>query len=115
MKFILLLLLFWLLWTLAKPFVRIYRNVRRAQRGEWINLNDLFGTPGAQRESDAGRRQRAGGWSGIRRTKKKIDPEVGEYVKFKEMPPDPSAPKNETVNYTVEQQVVDVEWEEINK
>ena len=113
MKFILLLLLFWLLWTLAKPFVRIYRNVRRAQRGEWINLNDLFGTPGAQRTSDTGRKQRGGGWSGIRRTKKKIDPDVGEYVKFKEIPADPSAPRSETVNYTVEQQVVDVEWEEI--
>ncbi len=115
MKFILLLLLFWLLWTLAKPFVRIYRNVRRAQRGEWINLNDFFGTPGAQRPADAGRKSRAGGWSGIRKTKKKIDPAVGEYVKFKEMPADPDATHNGSVEFTVEQQIVDVEWEEVNK
>lgn len=114
MKFILLLLLLSLLWTLIKPFVRIYRNVRRAQRGEWINLNDLFGTPGAQRPANGAQKPRGGGWSGMRRKKKKIDPEVGEYVKFKEMPADtPEPPATETVEFTVEQQITDVEWEEI--
>ena len=70
MGFLFLLLLIIGIWWIISPFVRIYRNVRRAQKGEWINLGDLFGTPGAQ--TGAGRQQQnRSGWSGIRRKKKK--------------------------------------------
>ena len=58
--------LIWLLW----PLVRVYRSVRRAQRGFTIDLNDLFGMPGAQRPDSDEPRDRYG-WSGLLRKKKK--------------------------------------------
>lgn len=114
MGYLLLFLLLMALWWVVKPFVRIYRNVRRAQRGEWIDLNDIFGTPGAQRqESPREARRNSGGWSGIRRKKKKINPDVGEYVKFKEVPADPAAPSPARAEFVEEQQITDIEWEDI--
>lgn len=113
MGFIFLLLLLLGLWWILSPFIRIYRNVRRARKGDWINLGDLFGTPGAQSESQPRSTTRSG-WSGIRRKKKKIDPGVGEYIKFKEIPADPASIPPASADYVAEQQITDVEWEEIS-
>ncbi len=114
MGYILLFLLFMALWWVMKPFVRIYRNVRRAQRGEWIDLNDLFGTPGAQRPKREEPQRNTAGWSGLRRKKKKIDSDIGEYVKFKEMPADPaSSTRSAQADFVEEQQITDIEWEDI--
>jgi len=115
MGYILLFLLLMALWWIVKPFVRIYRNVRRAQRGEWIDLNDLFGTPGAQQQQQHEEpRRNSSGWSGLRRKKKKIDSDIGEYIKFKEVPADPAAPSTPTgTEFVEEQQITDIEWEDI--
>lgn len=101
--------LIWLLW----PLVRVYRSVRRAQRGFTIDLNDLFGMPGAQRPDSDEPRHRYG-WSGLRRKKKKIADDVGEYVRFQEMPADTAKqPAYEETAFATEQQITEVEWDDI--
>ncbi len=58
---------------------------------------------------------RKGGWTAPVARRKKIDPEVGEYVKFKEVETTTqSAPTTgDTRQTTVEQQIEDVKWEDI--
>ena len=52
--------------------------------------------------------------SGLRRKKKKIDSDIGEYIKFKEVPADPAAPSTPTgTEFVEEQQITDIEWEDI--
>lgn len=94
--------------------VRIYRTLKRAQRGFTIDLNDLFGTPGAQRPGEEPRQRY--GWSGRRAKKKKIGDDVGEYVKFQEVAATEESDSRgrEETSYAVEQQITDVEWEEIS-
>lgn len=50
--------------------------------------------------------------AGRRRRRKKIPSDVGEYVKFTEMPPESKQQKAQ-VKFTQEEQIVDVEWEDI--
>ena len=113
MGFLFLLLLIAALWWVISPMVRIYRTVRRAQRGFTVDLNDIFGTPGAQR-GDEGETRHRYGWSGRRIRKKKIGKDVGEYVKFQEVPGAPEAPsRGKETTYVREQQITDVEWEDL--
>jgi len=73
-------------------------------------------TSGEQQRKET---RRKGGWSSPIKRRKKIDPAVGEYVKFQEIketgtsqstpPPDRGGS-----TYTVESQITDAEWEEIN-
>lgn len=54
-----------------------------------------------------------GGWTSPSPKKKKIDPKTGEYVKFKEV--SVTETTNESGSYTsVEEQVTDVTWEDID-
>ncbi len=61
-------------------------------------------------------RSSRGGWTYPRRRKRKvITRDMGEYVKWEDVPVDPSQPPS-TSSYTsstVESQVEDAEWEEI--
>lgn len=50
--------------------------------------------------------------SGSRRRRKKIPSDVGEYVQFTEMPANSTSAKTQ-VNFTREEQIEDVEWEDI--
>lgn len=48
-----------------------------------------------------------------RKTKKKINPDDGEFVQFEDLPSDRDETATTYTEVTVEQQVVDVEWEDI--
>lgn len=113
MGFLVFLLFVLLLWWLLRPFLRIFRAVKRTQQGFAINLNDFFGTPGAQ--NPAGEPRRRDGWSGRRVKKKKIAQDVGEYVAFSEVEVSETAGADarDVPKFTAEQQVTDVEWEDI--
>lgn len=59
--------------------------------------------------------ERKAGWSsdGIKRRRKKIEKDVGEYVAFTEERCDVSSRSQTVETFEYEQQVVDVEWEDI--
>lgn len=48
-----------------------------------------------------------------RKTSKKIDPDVGEYVRFEEIKEPRTDTRTEQKPFTVEEQIVDVEWEDL--
>lgn len=45
--------------------------------------------------------------------RKKINPDDGEFVAFQDLPADPSDGPSDRISVEVEQQIVDVEWEDI--
>ncbi len=103
MTLFLLLLLFFVIWPLVKGMLAIMRARRSARR-----FFDQF-------------RQAAGASAGSSQPqkpeppRKKINPEDGEFVAFEDLPAD-SESTTHTETYTeirVEQQIVDVEWEDI--
>lgn len=74
---------------------------------------------GARPNTQSQPRRSKTGWSTPAPKRKKIDPEVGEYVKFQEIEVTERSTyttgngKDTTVEYSAEQQVTDAEWEEI--
>lgn len=64
--------------------------------------------------------ERKGGWSAPPPRKKKIDPETGEYVKFQEVKVEATLSETDadgtrSSHIQVEEQIVDIDWEEIPK
>lgn len=110
MEFVLLIIILFVVW----PLLRFYMMLRKAQR----QARDAFSQ--FQGEGKDGSRQRKGGWSGGRQSRKKvIDRNVGEYVEFEEVEisrdseTKTGSDSRKESGYKVEQQVVDAEWEEI--
>lgn len=120
------------IWYVVRPLFKVYRTVNKIRKGDLSGLGDIFGQPGAQRKSrrnspdndptdpsDPFNQGRRGGWSRMRPKRKKINKDVGEYVKFTEVKTaststaSSSANGNTRVTYTEEQQITDAEWEEI--
>ena len=119
MTTILLIILFYILYVLLKPFIKVWRTVHKAQKGDFSGFADFFNQPGSQKSRSAydveGRRK--SGWSNAQVRKKKIGRDVGEYVKFSEVT---VSEENHTSGngtnqrtWATEQQVTDVEWEEL--
>ncbi len=110
MTLILLLLFFLIIWPLIRVAIAFYRAQQQARKA--------FGQFG--RESSQQRTGRKAGWSGFQRQrKKKISRDMGEYVEFEEIV---KTSTENTVNgdeasteqkTEIEQQIVDVEWEDI--
>ncbi|MDE6119362.1 MAG: hypothetical protein K2F82_05805 [Muribaculaceae bacterium] len=110
MSLILFLLLGFFLWWLIKgifavvqarnQFKSIFDQARRATGGQYAGQQP---------------RERKGGWSNPLRRRKKIDPEVGEYVRFTESKSSTSqtTDPDKTAHIVHEEQVTDVEWEDI--
>lgn len=79
----------------------------------------MFGQPYTQPgRGEEPQRRRRGGWSASPvRKRKKIDPEIAEYVQFQEISVTETEKKasddTATRSFTVEQQVSDAEWEDI--
>lgn len=116
MSFIELLIILLLIFIVPK-IIRAYLIVRNMRRQARQIFEQMYGEPNPREAADR-RQSRRPGWStpGVR--KKKIDPNVGEYVKFQEISvtetSEQKTPAGSSTSTTVvEQQVTDAEWEEI--
>lgn len=89
------------------PLVRFYLAVKRTQK----HMRDTFQN-GQQQQQQSGRKS---GWTKApSRRRKKIDDNVGEYVRFEEIDGSrPNSESNNTSKVETEQQIVDAEWEDI--
>lgn len=105
MSFFLLLLILFIVLPLIRVGIRVWQ-FRRQMRNF---INDPFGTGQSNGRS---RRQSP---PPPQRPKKKIGPDVGEYVAFTEVTAETSVSEGDTTIHTVEteQQIEDVEWEDI--
>lgn len=96
--------------------------MRQMQNRQKDFINSMFGArgvddPPADPEAEANARaRRKGGWSVPKKKRKKIDPEVGEFVKFHETTVTAQATETadgSTTSYAVEEQIIDVSWEDL--
>lgn len=114
MSFGLLFLIILAIW-IGPKLIRGAMFVHRVRKQTRSMFEQMHGT------QDAEPRARKAGWSSPTPRRKKIDPSVGEYVKFQEVADDADAPSrhsfdaDDTSTYTVEQQVTDAEWEDIKE
>ncbi|MDE6280041.1 MAG: hypothetical protein K2M05_08730 [Paramuribaculum sp.] len=109
MNLIILLFIAFVGWVVLKVF-RIFFSTYSFIRNAKQQAYEAFGFSSDSNQSE--RRSRRG--PSRHTTRKRIDPNVGEYVEYEDLPPinsDPSESSN--INYTVEEQITDVEWEEI--
>lgn len=107
MSVILAFFLFILLFVVVIVVSVVVRVVRAAQRMKQ-NLRSMFGNTDAPSGNAHGQQHQ----HQPPRRRKKIDPSVGEYVKFEEIACTVTH-TDKTVTYTREQQIVDVEWEDL--
>lgn len=104
--------LIWLVPKLIRGFLFV-NNIKKQSRKVYEQMYN-----GGQRDPQP--RSRKPGWSKPQPHRKKIDPNVGEYVSFQEITTtetsttstDPTTGKQDTT-FTVEQQVTDAEWIDI--
>lgn len=116
-----------LFYFFIRPAYRVWRAVDTAKRRA-REMNDAYRRaagidPDQERRQEAQRRQasRKGGWTTPAPKPKKIDPAVGEYIKFKEIdvvagqrsPDTPDSGHRPPRSIVTEQQVEDVKWEDI--
>lgn len=106
-----------ILYVIVLPIVKFFLTIRRARRGDFSGFSDFFGQPGAQKGSHDANGQRRAGWTKASIRKKKIGKDVGEYVNFNEVCDNKSTSTDNAnytkPNFTPEQQVSDVEWEDV--
>lgn len=108
MTFFLILLFIFVIWPLIRVAVTFNRIKRRNQQ----IFEQMFGSQQNAREP----KRRKPGWSkSPSAAKKKIDPTVGEFVAFEEVAcyTEHHTPDQTVKSVSVEQQIVDVEWEDI--
>ncbi len=131
--FFLILFLLFIFYFIIRPVYRIWRTVNRARQQQQDFINDLFGVNGGARGKKSGDtsadgtegvpagKSRKGGWSTpLRKRKKKIDPEVGEFVKFQEVTEVREESRTTSgkdtstrTSFTSESQIEDVTWTEL--
>ncbi|MDE6283918.1 MAG: hypothetical protein K2L97_08025 [Muribaculaceae bacterium] len=98
---------------------RVYNNARKQARDMQNAFRRAAGLdPEAEKRArDNEQVRRKGGWSTPEPRRKKIDPAVGEYIKFQEVTVDvteTSTDGSETTYTRVsEQQIEDVKWEDV--
>lgn len=116
MSVITLFFIIFLIW-IARPIIRGIFLVHRVRKSARQMYEQMYG--GASRQPQEPPRRKPG-WSSPAPRKKKIDPSVGEYVRFQEIQTtetvdshtDPATGDTRTT-VTVEQQVTDAEWEDL--
>lgn len=103
----------WLISKLIKGYMLI-NNFKKQSRQMYEQRY------GASSGNQPGERKRKPGWSTPSPHRKKIDPNVGEYVSFQEISVTESSQTTTDTsgsssknNYTTEQQVTDAEWVDI--
>lgn len=105
--YFLIFLLIILYWFFIRPFLKVRKVMQNAQR----QANEFFG--GAGSPFGGGRAgQRSRNAPHPRRHRKKIDPDVGEYIEFEEVSTVTTYTHTET-RYEIEEQIEDADWEDI--
>lgn len=109
--FLLILLAIWLIPKLVRGFLFVHRIKKQAN----AMYEHMYG---ARPDTQSQPRRNKAGWSTPTPKRKKIDPEVGEYVKFQEIEVSEESTLNSDTSgtsgeYRVEQQVTDAEWEDV--
>lgn len=110
-------LLLFFIFVVVWPLWRLWRVMGNIKKRQQDYINQMFG--GARPEGDTADSQarRKGGWSKpAAKKRKKIDPEVGEYVKFHEVTTETTQTETtDTGSRTVytESQIEDVEWTDL--
>lgn len=123
MTFILILILIVALWWICRPMIHAWL-IRQAQK----RMENFFRAAAGQADPYAEKRRQSHrqtyeeqdpffGPFGTRRRRsgKKIDPNVGEYVEFEEIKTAPHKPDihADNVKFTPESQIEDADWEDI--
>lgn len=115
-EFLLIILAIWIIPKLIRGFLIINKAQKQARNF----YEQMYNATGGAQQEERRQRGRKPGWTTPSQRRKKIDPEVGEYVKFQEVTVEETAQTttdtstgDTTTTYTVEQQVTDAEWEEI--
>lgn len=105
--YLLLFLILIFYWFIIRPYLKVRKVMKDAQR----QANEFFGGTGSP---FGGRRtgQAHSQTSNPRRHRKKIDPDVGEYIEFEEISTVTTYTYTER-KYDTEEQISDAEWEEI--
>lgn len=121
MSFFAILGLIILFYVFIRPAYKVWKAVDTAKRRA-REMSDAYRRaagidPDEERRQEAERRHasRKGGWTAPAPRPKKIDPSVGEYIKFKEVESDSASAtaRDESRSIVTEQQVEDVKWEDI--
>lgn len=95
------------------PMVRIAYTVYKVRSKMRDAMKGMYGAQQPDAGSDT-RRARKGGWSAPGEHRKKIGKDVGEYVKFEELPSSPASDTSQTPRHTAyEPQITDADWEDI--
>lgn len=89
---------------MVRGMIAIMR-ARRSARRFFDQFRQAAGAPGARQSKAAEKPQP--------KPRKKINPDDGEFVAFEDLPADSSSERTTYVSVEVEQQIVDVEWEDI--
>lgn len=95
------------------PVVRIAYSVYKVRSKMRDAMRGMYGAqPDAERRNT--RQERKAGWSAPGEHRKKIGKDVGEYVKFEELPASPVSDTSQAPRHTDhEPQITDADWEDI--
>lgn len=102
--FLLLLLLIFVIWPMVRGMIAIMR-ARRSARRFFDQFRQSAGSPDGSQRKESQQPQP--------KPRKKINPDDGEFVAFEDLPADSSAEHTTYASVEIEQQIVDVEWEDI--
>lgn len=112
LTFLFLLFVIFVLPKIIRGFLIVHRVRRQARQ----LFDQMYG---ASQQTSPEPKRRKPGWSAPIPRRKKIDPTVGEYVKFQEIQTEETIQQQsepdgtKSTSATIEQQVTDAEWEEI--
>lgn len=118
------LLLLILFYFFIRPAYKVWKAVSAARR-QANEMNEAFrraagiDTDTQRQKAAQAQASRKGGWTPPAPRRKKIDPAVGEYIKFKEVETEVAMTSDDDTSSSsaratiVEQQVEDVKWEDI--
>lgn len=96
------------------PVVRVAYTVYKVRSKMRDAMKGMYGAQQPDAERRDSRQARKGGWSAPGEHRKKIGKDVGEYVKFEELPAIPPSDSSESRRHTAcEPQITDADWEDI--
>lgn len=94
------------------PVVRVAYTVYKVRSKMRDAMKGMYGAQ--QPDAGSNRQTRKGGWSAPGKHRKKIGKDVGEYVKFEELPASPASDTSQNPRHTDhEPQITDADWEDI--
>lgn len=114
-------LLLFFIFVVVWPLWRLWRVMGNIKKRQQDYINQMFGGARPEQEDIPRDSRRKGGWSRpAGKKRKKIDPEVGEYVKFHEITVETDTARttdtgddDSTRTVYTESQIEDVEWTDL--